>query len=215
MSLIPLSSTSPMRTRIFFPILALSLLLAPTVVRAQTDEALRRELLEMARVDQEVREGVMEAVQKQDTAFLRRMVSVDSANAKRLGEILDAHGWPGASRVGRDGARAAWLLAQHGPDALQKRALALMQAAAPGEVDPADLALLTDRVRVDEGKLQLYGSQFSIEADRIVPKPIEDPDRVDERRAAAGLPPLAEYYRLVEQEYGVPVVRPEEAPRHP
>jgi uncharacterized protein DUF6624 len=198
--------------------LTLAALAVAVPVRAQTpvdtaretwsNDALRRELLEMERVDQAAREGFAQAFQAGDTTFLRRMMAVDSAHAGRLREILDAHGWPGRSLVGREGAHAAWLLAQHAPDDLQKRALALMQAAGPGEVAPADLAYLTDRVRVHEGKPQLYGTQFRIEGGVLVPEPLEDPERVDERRAAVGLGPLAEHYRQIEQGSGMTIRRP-------
>jgi hypothetical protein len=202
--------------RIRLPILALALL-AATPARAQTpapadtardawtDDALRRELLEMGRVDQEVREGMGAALQAQDTVFLRRMMRVDSVHAARMREILRAHGWPGSALVGREAAHAAWLLVQHGPLDLQREALPLIQAA--GGVAPSELAMLTDRIRVREGKPQLYGSHADVVDGRLVPAPIENPERVHERRAAVGLPTLEEYVRLLEQMYGMPVDR--------
>jgi hypothetical protein len=71
--------------------------------------------------------------------------------------------------------RAAWLFAQHAshhPD-LQRKFLGLLRdAVAAGEAPPRHLAYLEDRWE---------------------PHPIEDPEHVDERRAAVGLRPLAEY----------------------
>ena len=58
-----------------------------------------------------------------------------------------------------------------------------------------EVAYLTDRVAVQAGRPQRYGSQFKIRDDGIVFDPIEDSATVDERRAALGLPPLAEYAR--------------------
>src|SRR6188472_4414563 len=34
-------------------------------------------------------------------------------HATRLADVLDTVGWPGVSRVGAEGAEAAWLVAQH------------------------------------------------------------------------------------------------------
>lgn len=91
-----------------------------------------------------------------------------------------------------DGASAAWLLVQHADDdaAFQERVLELMHGVVErGDADRSELAYLTDRVRVAHGRPQVYGTQFG----RNVPQPIEDPDQLDARRAAAGLEPFADY----------------------
>jgi len=122
---------------------------------------------------------------------------VDVANTDRLQEIVDGHGWPGRSLVGKKGAHNAWLLAQHADHQLdfQRRALSLLaEAVSQGEATPADLAYLTDRVRSNEGREQLYGTQIAEVRDgKVVPWPVEDPEQLDARRAAVGLQPFAEY----------------------
>jgi hypothetical protein len=70
---------------------------------------------------------------------------------------------------------------------------ALGGAAADGEASPANLAYLEDRVRVHDGRSQLYGTQFTATRGRLGPYPIEDPPRLDQRRAQAGLEPFAVY----------------------
>lgn len=55
------------------------------------------------------------------------------------------------------------------------------------------LAYLEDRVRVNAGQPQLYGTQYTVTDESIRPCPIEDPGRLDERRAQAGLEPFADY----------------------
>jgi hypothetical protein len=70
---------------------------------------------------------------------------------------------------------------------------ALRVAVGQGEASPAHLAYLEDRVRVNAGQPQLYGTQFSVTGGEIGPCPIEDPQRLDERRAEAGLEPFADY----------------------
>lgn len=144
------------------------------------DESLRDELLALREADQAFRERMNEewAAEHERTVRIRTM--------------LEEHGWPGRSLVGEEGSSAAWLLVQHADDdpAFQERALALMQAAVEtGEADAGELAYLVDRVRVAHGRPQVYGTQWN----RTGPHPIEDPDRLDERRTAAGLPPYAEY----------------------
>ena len=50
-----------------------------------------------------------------------------------------------------------------------------------------------DRVRVNAGQPQLYGTQFTAIGGEFGPGSIEDPQRLDERRAQAGLEPFADY----------------------
>lgn len=120
------------------------------------------------------------------------MQAVHDANAAMLRAMIEQDGWPDAARVGEDGAEAAWLIAQHAiaqPDFQRSCLDALGNSDAPAW----QAAMLEDRIRVHEGRLQLYGSSFDWDADGVMsPRPIEDPDGVDQRRAAVGLPSLAE-----------------------
>jgi hypothetical protein len=126
----------------------------------------------------------------------------DRTRAAWLARIVDRHGWPGVTLVGEDGANAAWLLAQHADHDVEFQAhcLDLLEAAVQrGDAPASQVAYLTDRVRVNRGEAQFYGTQFhGVGADHR-PRPIENPDSLDERRAAMGLGPFAEYVeRMVE-----------------
>ena len=126
------------------------------------------------------------------------MAAVHRRNARRLAAIMDEVGWPGRSLVGEAGADAAWLVLQHsiGDPAVMRRGLALLQAAPPGDAAPAQVAMLEDRVRLHSGLPQRYGSQFDWdERGEMSPRDLDDPAGVDARRAAVGLPPLAEQLR--------------------
>ena len=124
---------------------------------------------------------------------------IDAENANRLRQILSDHGWPGRSLVGERGAHDAWLIAQHADHepAAQRQALELLRdAVARGEAKPRELAYLTDRVRVNQGREQVFGTQMRPDANGMpVPQPIEDPERLDERRVEVGLDPFDEYAR--------------------
>jgi hypothetical protein len=69
------------------------------------------------------------------------------------------------------------------------------------EVSRSNYAYLTDRVLLAEGKKQLYGTQFIFSNGKWRPRPIQDEANVDKRRAEIGLPPLAEYAKIIEQQY--------------
>jgi hypothetical protein len=164
------------------------------------DEELRRELLRRRDEDQRVRHLVrppkgrhMARLPDEVAAEWQR---VDEDNTQWLSDLLTTQGWPGRTLVGEDGAQAAWLLAQHADraPALQREFLeAMRDAVGQSEASPARLAYLEDRMRVHDGQSQLYGTQFTITNGAFGPYPIEDQQRLDERRAAAGLEPFAAY----------------------
>ena len=125
--------------------------------------------------------------------------TVDAENQKRMEEIL-ANGWPTQEQVGKRAAGAVWTVIQHAPLEYQKKYFDSMKnMAEAGELDRGLVATTEDRIRVREGKKQVYGTQFHEEDGVLVIDPIEDEEHVDERRAAVGLPPLAEYRKLMEQ----------------
>ena len=127
---------------------------------------------------------------------------VDAKNTARMKEIIAAHGWPGVKLVGSDGASAAWLLVQHA-DAdreFQKQCLERMKKAVEqGDASGRELAYLTDRVLLAEGKKQVYGTQFMTGPDgQTTMRPCEDEANLDQRRASVGLEPIAEYRSRIE-----------------
>ena len=75
-----------------------------------------------------------------------------------------------------------------------ERCLALMQSLQEGSIYPTNIAYLQDRVLMRRGEAQIYGTQFAGSGDgELHAHPIQDPERVDERRASVGLGPFAEY----------------------
>lgn len=84
-----------------------------------------------------------------------------------------------------------------------KQCLELMKAAR-GDVAPANVAFLEDRLLTMEGKPQIYGTRFHKEGDEWKPFPIQDFARVDERRAGVGLGTFAENTEHIRSMYGQP-----------
>jgi hypothetical protein len=159
------------------------------------DENLRAQLLARGEADQRQRlrpDGNIDEMQR-----------VDQDNSAWFRALVNDRGWPGQSLVGADAAQAAFLLAQHTPDhELQRWFLPhLRTAVGDGEAQPADLALLEDRVRMFLGQPQRYGSQFILVDGALQLHEVEDPDTLDERRAAVGLEPFADYQRRIQSLY--------------
>lgn len=122
--------------------------------------------------------------------------AIHNSQAKTLADIIDQQGWPGRSKVGEDGAAAAWMIVQQAiglPRFMRACREVLEAEVAKGEATRWQLALLTDRIRWLEGRKQVYGTQFDWdEKGELNPVPIEDEATVDARRALADLVPLAE-----------------------
>src|SRR4051812_31381704 len=150
---------------------------------SHSDSALCRELLTMVDADQRVREGFGLQMESEKVAEIQ---AIDAKHTARMKAVVAQHGWPGRSLVGDDGTHAAWLLVQHAEVSFMARCLPLMErAVSAGEAFPNDYAYLLDLVRMNQGKPQVYGTQFISGADgKLVLHPIEDPDHVDERRRA-------------------------------
>ncbi len=149
------------------------------------NQALHDELIAMADRDQAGRTGGSDS-------------EGDAARTARLSEILDEFGWPTFDLVGEDGEDAAWVIAQHSdldPE-FQERALELLrEAVEDGQASPGNLAYLEDRILVGRGDPQIYGTQIRCGPDGPMPAtPIADEANVEERRIAADLQPLSEYY---------------------
>jgi hypothetical protein len=122
-------------------------------------------------------------------AELRRVADHIS---RRLGAVVDAHGWPGVSLVGEAGTKAAYRLVAHAlalPEFQRSMLPRIERAAAAGEASWGDAAHLEDRIRAMEGRPQKYGTLLSPDqAGQMMPHPpIESPEMVDALRAKIGL----------------------------
>lgn len=154
-----------------------------------------RELKEMVDIDQDMRERSQSDDYWDET--------IDVKHTERMKEIVAEIGWPTVSKVGAEGANNAWLLLQHADHDVdfQELCLQLMVEAPAGEVDTKDIAYLTDRVCVNQGRGQLYGTQFTQEDGKHIPRTIEDEANIDVRRAKVGMGPLSEQIELMYQRY--------------
>jgi len=169
------------------------------------NDALSKELISMANEDSATRERLVESGEFKENEYHPVMRSVHEKNNERIEQIIAEYGWPGITLVGEEGANAAWFLVQHAvlePE-FQERCVGLLSAAvAAGEAKGFHLAMLHDRVLIRKGQPQVYGSQHEIDHNgKMYPLPITDPERVDERRKAVGLEPLAERTQFLQKDY--------------
>jgi len=82
----------------------------------------------------------------------------------------------------------------------------MREAVKNGKALPQNLALLEDRILINQGKPQIYGSQVRLneKAGKNEFYQIMDEPNVNKRRASVGLPPLEDYAKLFQFEYVLP-----------
>lgn len=172
--------------------------------RRVTDPALRRELAARGEADQRARDTALAAGMR-DPVANKAMLVVDADNLAWLKAVVARQGFPTPEAVGAQGVANAWLLVQHADrdPAFQAAVLKTLESRLAGSgVRKADVAMLTDRVLLAQGKLQRYGSQFKPSQDGSpVSEPTEDMAHVDQRRASMDLMPLADYRCMLHFSY--------------
>ena len=175
------------------------------ITESKYDKPLQKELLEIYRNDQEIRTEFMSAQKKygyqgKQIDSLGKIMGIrDSLNLLKVVKILDEKGWVGKDKVGQQANQTLFLVIQHSDLKIQQKYLPSMrEAVLKGNADAGSLALLEDRIALREGRKQIYGSQIGtnpITKTQYV-LPLENPDKVDERRSSVGLEPLAEYVKF-------------------
>lgn len=159
--------------------------------------AIAAELVRRGRLGQEVRRGLID---------IDRLREVDGGNAAWLRGVIAGHGWPEAGRFGARAAHAAWLMVQHSAD------LDLMEAVLPairaeverGALEPFCWLSLFDRVALERGRPQRFGTQASLDDQgvwRVLP--LEDEAEADRQRARFGMSTVAENLARLQSIYRI------------
>jgi hypothetical protein len=121
----------------------------------------------------------------------------DRANRAAFKAMRPATGWFTKDRYSDKARGAAFLIVQHwsGDPAFKRDALARMEPlVATGDVKGTSFAMLYDRVAMMDGRPQRYGTQMVCRQKRWTLAPLEEPERVDERRKQVGFSDtLADY----------------------
>lgn len=199
---------------------------APSSASAASDKALlpavRDELLSRVKKDQDARTTLIEWMKQTKFSTLPKpikdptlltefkkitetMAAVDQENLEFLKRLVGKHGWLSRTLVSADGAKAAWLMLQHADSdrEFQKECLEMMKGLPAGEVEGKDIAYLTDRILVNEGQPQIYGTQIKSSASGgLELAPLLEPELVDERRKKMGLGPIQEYLSEIRKQFG-------------
>ena len=173
------------------------------------NEELQLELIKMYINDQYSRGNLMEDALskynliKEDVIIDSGIESTDSRNRDRLKEIIKEYGFPTDKLVGKDAMQGIFIIIQHADrdKEWQKSQLSNIEKAVNnGDMDGQSYAYLYDRIQINSGEKQLYGTQFA-NVDPINKTvelaPTEDMENLDARRMEMGMMPVATYKRIV------------------
>ncbi len=130
---------------------------------------------------------------KEAEAAFKKVIQTNFPFVKK---ILDTYGFPGYDLVGKESSTNYWLLVQHSDFDLpfQKRALNLMEMQVNNNnASGNNYAYLVDRININEGNKQIYGTQIQMTDNGYKPKPLIDSSNVDARRKKVGLMNLSDY----------------------
>jgi len=148
------------------------------------NKVLKNKILSLVKKDQRMRQS-----NKWDQ-------KIDRANTKELKKLIKKYGWPDIELVGKEASKGAWLIAQHADHDVkfQEYCLNLMKKKLKdNKIEQQYFAYLTDRVLVNQGKPQLYGTQFYLKKNKLIPRPIKDETGLNKRRRKFKLEPFTKY----------------------
>ncbi len=172
------------------------------------NKTLQMEIIMMFVEDQAARGNLMNDIISKynlDTAQITNGngVSVDARNRDRLKEIISEFGFPNRRLIGREAMNGVFIMIQHsdGDKEWQKSQLENIEMAVKnGDLDGQSYAYLFDRIKINSGEKQRYGTQFSKvdPLNKIVElADTEDLKNLDNRRREIGMMPINMYKRLM------------------
>lgn len=166
-------------------------------------KSIAENIIDLKKADLALREKLIQNGQL-GNGYNEEMKKLHHRNAKILNDILDTIGYPTTDKVGKEANKATWLIIQHAigqPEFMKKSAELLERAVIESKADPKDLAYLTDRIAVFEGKPQRYGTQFDWdEYGNLSPNQFDDLTKVNERRKSIGLNTLEEQTDIIRKQ---------------
>jgi hypothetical protein len=165
---------------------------------------MKTELKLMYEKDQKAQEYDMKKVQRKSYGDSME-VEFDllcKRNTIVIKQYFKENGYPGIKENDKKTSLYFWLIVQHSDHdvAFQKKVLKSMKKELKNKnVIPANYAYLYDRVRKNENKSQLYGTQMVWDSHGVhSPYNLKSPETVNERRAAMGLNTIEDYLKEFE-----------------
>jgi hypothetical protein len=165
-------------------------------------DAYASQIIELKNADQQARKAFGRALRSglPVDSLKAAMAQTDKQHSAKLKDLVASYGFPDAGKVGMEATHAFWVLAMHQDDDtdFQNEVLNWMRDAVKRkDVLTRDLAYFEDRMAVNSGRCQVYGTQVDYDEKRrkYVSFPICDMKKVNRLRKKMKLMPLAEQLR--------------------
>jgi VWFA-related protein len=140
--------------------------------------------------------------------LIKHIKATREKTTAQLCPLLKQYGWPTRSLVGEDGVDAVIFVINGAAAQLRIDLMPVIIAATKkGEISRPVFAGYVDRLRLDGGLKQLFGTQATIMDGFLVLFPIEAEEQVDSRRKQYEMAPLARYLRFLESQYRLPLIK--------
>ena len=124
------------------------------------------------------------------------------SNFPLIKNIADKYDFPGYDLVGKESSNNYWMLVQHSDFnvSFQKRMLKLMKLKVEKKnASGQNYAYLIDRINLNEGKQQIYGTQINMGEGGTKLKPCFDTLNLNKRRFSVGLKQIKEYLKQCDE----------------
>ena len=134
-----------------------------------------------------------------EDSLWKTQITNDQKNQKILRSILEDIGWPSIECFSSEERNNAWLIAQHADNDVQFQIYCIQKMFEKwksSEIQPIHVVYLYDRIEVNSGRKQLFGTQFILRKKeaKIEPKPLEYDYKITNKcRKVFGLPSLESY----------------------
>jgi hypothetical protein len=151
-------------------------------------------------------ETVYEADQRNRQGGSVENLENDKKNQQIVVSTIENCGFPTVEKHGYKSVEAVFLVLQHAGKSLREKYFPqIKKSADQGDLQWSIVALMEDRMLMDRGEKQKYGSQVLKKngSDTWTLYPIQDPENVNKRRAEIGLQPIEEYLRHFGIEYKI------------
>ena len=175
---------------------------------------LQNELLIMFVNDQAARGNLMKDIIEKyeiDTNQIsnKGLNYIDNYNTSRLKEIVLEYGFPTGKLIGKDAMSGVFFIIQHSNELDWQKANfpKIKSAVSNGYLEGQKYAMLYDRIQMNSGLKQKYGTQLDkIDETTYRLYDLENEQELDRRRMEIGLFPFSMYKQIYKEEFGINIV---------
>ncbi|KAB1160502.1 hypothetical protein F7018_01095 [Tenacibaculum aiptasiae] len=185
------------KRKVFLSIFAVLIVAISTFLFINKDKFVYVGSVDLIEIDCSKKQQILSKVYESDQRIrkandLIKYAKEDHKNQELVISIIEKCGMPTLKEVSQKQMNAIWLGLQHSNKKIRKKYFPQIEKAVEnGDLSKQQYALMKDRILMDEGKPQIYGSQ--INNGKLYK--LENPETVNERRKEMGMEPIEGYLK--------------------